>query len=123
MILQDPTVEVAILESARSGILRSGLGFNACDVGIVLNVAADHLGLGDINSIEQMARVKSVVAETVMTNGYAVLNADDPLVSEMARRVNAQVAYFSMNPDNELIRVHTQKADWQQFMKMGICRF
>ncbi len=109
LILQDPTVEVAILESARGGILRSGLGFNACDVGIVLNVAADHLGLGDINTIDQMARVKSVVAETVMPNGYAVLNADDPLVSDMARRVNAQVAYFSMNPENELIKAHTQK--------------
>lgn len=109
LILQDPTVEVAILESARGGILRSGLGFSACDVGVVLNVAADHLGLGDINTIDQMARVKSVVAETVMPNGYAVLNADDPLVSDMARRVNAQVAYFSMNSENELIKAHTQK--------------
>jgi len=109
LILQDPTVEVAVLESARGGILRSGLAFNACDVGVVLNVAADHLGLGDIDTIEQMAQVKSVVAETVMPNGYAVLNADDPLVVQMTSRVKAQVAYFSMNPDNELIRSHTQK--------------
>ncbi len=109
LILQDPTVEVAVLESARGGILRSGLAFNACDIGVVLNVAADHLGLGDINSIEQMAQVKSVVAETVMPNGYAVLNADDPLVSQMASRVKGQVAYFSMNPENPLIRTHTQK--------------
>ncbi len=109
LILQDPTVEVAVLESARGGILRSGLAFNACDVGVVLNVAADHLGLGDIDTIEQMARVKSVVPETVMPNGYAVLNADDPLVSEMASRISAQIAYFSMNPDNELIKAHTQK--------------
>jgi cyanophycin synthetase len=109
LILQDPTVEVAVLESARGGILRSGLAFNLCDIGVVLNVAADHLGLGDINSIEQMAQVKSVVAETVMPNGYAVLNADDPLVSEMAARVKGQIAYFSMNPDNPLIRTHTQQ--------------
>jgi len=109
LILQDPTVEVAVLESARGGILRSGLAFSACDVGVVLNVAADHLGLGDINSIEQMAQVKSVVAETVMPNGYAVLNADDPLVSAMANRVSAQIAYFSMNPDNPLLRTHTQQ--------------
>jgi len=109
LILQDPTVEVAVLESARGGILRSGLAFSACDVGVVLNVAADHLGLGDIDTIEQMARVKSVVPETVMPNGYAVLNADDPLVAEMASRVNAQVAYFSMHPDSELLRTHTQK--------------
>lgn len=109
LILQDPTVEVAVLESARGGILRSGLAFNACDVGVVLNVAADHLGLGDIDTVDQMARVKSVVPETVMPNGYAVLNADDPLVSAMAGRVNAQIAYFSMNPENELIKAHTQK--------------
>jgi len=109
LILQDPTVEVAVLESARGGILRSGLAFSACDIGVVLNVAADHLGLADINSIEQMAQVKSVVAETVMPNGYAVLNADDPLVSQMASRVKGQVAYFSMNPENPLIRSHAQK--------------
>lgn len=109
LILQDPTVEVAVLESARGGILRSGLAFTSCDVGVVLNVAADHLGIGDIDTIEQMARLKSVVAETVMPNGYAVLNADDSLVAEMANRVTAQIAYFSMNPENELIKSHTQK--------------
>lgn len=109
LILQDPTVEVAVLESARGGILRSGLAFNACDVGVVLNVAADHLGLGDINTIEEMARVKSVVAESALPKGYVVLNADDPLVSAMASRATAQIAYFSMNPDNELIRSHTQR--------------
>jgi cyanophycin synthetase len=109
LILQDPTVEVAVLESARGGILRSGLAFTSCDVGVVLNVAADHLGIGDIDTIEQMARLKSVVAETVMPNGYAVLNADDPLVTEMASRVTGQIAYFSMNPENELLKAHTQK--------------
>lgn len=109
LILQDPTVEIAVLESARGGILRSGLAFGTCDVGVVLNVAADHLGLGDIDTIEQMARVKSVVAEAVMPNGYAILNADDPLVAEMVDNVKAQVAYFSMQPDNPLIRAHTQK--------------
>ncbi len=109
LILQDPMVEVAVLESARGGILRSGLAFDTCDVGVVLNVAADHLGLGDINTIEQMARVKSVVAESVMPKGYAVLNADDPLVVEMASRVKAQVAYFSMQPDNPIVQAHTQQ--------------
>ena len=108
LILQDPTVEVAVLESARGGILRSGLAFNTCDIGVVLNVAADHLGLGDIDTIEQMARVKGVVAEAVMPKGYAVLNADDPLVAKMAEQVKAQVAYFSMNSENPLIRSHTQ---------------
>ncbi len=109
LILNDPTVEVAVLETARGGILRSGLAFDRCDVGVVLNVAADHLGLGDINTIEQMARVKAVVAEAAAPDGYAVLNADDPLVAEMTEQVQAQVAYFSMDPTNELVLQHTQQ--------------
>ncbi|WP_416666154.1 cyanophycin synthetase [Egbenema bharatensis] len=109
VILQDPTVEVAVLETARGGILRSGVGFNESDIAIVLNVAADHLGIGDINTVEDLAHLKSVVAETARPNGYAILNADDPLVSAMAERVKAQVAYFSMHPDNELVRTHTQQ--------------
>ena len=109
LILNDPTVEVAVLETARGGILRSGLAFDRCDVGVVLNVAADHLGLGDINTIEQMARVKGVVAESAAADGYAVLNADDPLVAEMADRVQAQVAYFSMDANNELVQQHAQQ--------------
>jgi cyanophycin synthetase len=109
VILQDPTVEVAVLETARGGILRSGLGFSECDIGVVLNVAADHLGIGDIETVEDLAHLKSVVVETARPNGYAVLNADDPLVAAMAQRVKAQVAYFSMNPDNELVRSHTQR--------------
>jgi len=108
-ILKDPTVEVAVLETARGGILRSGLAFDSCDIGVVLNVAADHLGLGGIDTIEQMARVKAVVAETVKADGYAILNADDPLVADMAQKVNCHVAYFSMNPDNPLIIEHSRR--------------
>lgn len=106
LILSDPTVEVAVLETARGGILRSGLGFSGCDVGVVLNVAADHLGIGDIDTVEQMARLKGVVAEAVLPDGYAVLNADDPLVVKMAESVKGQIAYFSMNPDNEIAVKH-----------------
>ncbi|MGK7935622.1 MAG: cyanophycin synthetase [Xenococcaceae cyanobacterium] len=109
VILKDPTVEVAVLESARGGILRSGLAFDSCDIGVVLNVAADHLGIGDIETIEQMAQVKSVVAETVRPGGYAILNADDPLVAAMAEKVNCKVAYFSMKPDNPIIKEHIRR--------------
>lgn len=109
VILRDPTVEVAVLECARGGILRSGLAFDRCDVGVVLNVAEDHLGLGDIDTIEQMAKVKSVVAESVSADGYAVLNADDPLVAQMAQNVKGKVAYFSMNPDNPIIIAHLRR--------------
>ncbi|MGF1520068.1 MAG: cyanophycin synthetase [Nodosilinea sp.] len=108
VILQDPTVEVAVLETARGGILRSGLAFKDCDIGLVLNVAADHMGLGDIETLEDMAHLKSVVAEAVRPSGYAVLNADDPLVAAMAQRVKSQVAYFSMDPHNDLVRKHAQ---------------
>ncbi|GAB4209324.1 MAG: cyanophycin synthetase [Coleofasciculaceae cyanobacterium] len=109
VILKDPTVEVAVLETARGGILRSGLAFDKCDVGVILNVAADHLGIGDIDTLDQLAHLKSVVAETVSINGYAVLNADDPLVAAMAERVKGQIAYFAMNPANELVKSHTSK--------------
>ncbi len=109
MILQDPTVDIAILETARGGILRSGLAFQHCDVGVVLNVAADHLGLADIETIDQLARVKGVIAETVHPDGYAVLNADDERVAAMAKDVPGKVAYFSMNPDNPLVRSHVQR--------------
>jgi cyanophycin synthetase len=109
VILQDPTVEIAVLETARGGILRSGLAFQHCDVGVVLNVAADHLGLGDIDTIDQMARVKGVIAEAVHSEGYAVLNADDERVAAMAGQVPGKVAYFTMNPDNPLVRSHVRR--------------
>ncbi|MCC0178629.1 cyanophycin synthetase [Waterburya agarophytonicola K14] len=108
-ILRDPTVEVAVLETARGGILRSGLAFDSCDIGVVLNVAADHLGLGGIDTIEQMARLKGVIAETVKPGGYAILNADDPLVAAMAAKVSCKVAYFSMNPDNPIVSEHIRR--------------
>jgi cyanophycin synthetase len=107
--LQDPTVDIAVLETARGGILRSGLAFDWCDVGVVLNVAADHLGLGDINTIDQMAKVKAVIAEAVHADGYAVLNADDERVAAMAERVVGKVAYFSMDSENPLVRSHVQR--------------
>ena len=109
IILQDPTVEVAVLETARGGILRSGLAFEAANVGVVLNVAADHLGIGDIDTIEQLAKLKSVVAEAVFPDGYAVLNADDERVAAMAEKTKANIAYFTMKPDSELVRNHIQK--------------
>lgn len=109
VILRDPTVEIAVLECARGGILRSGLAFDSCDIGVILNVAEDHLGIGDIDTIEQMAKLKGVIAETVDSKGYAVLNADDPLVAAMAKNVKGKVALFSMNPDNPLIAEHLRR--------------
>jgi len=96
VVLSNPTVDLAVLETARGGLLRSGLGFTECDVGIVLNVAADHLGLGGINTIAQLAEVKSVIPAVVKRRGYAVLNADDPLVYGMAERTRGDVVLFSV---------------------------
>ncbi len=106
LVLRDPTVEVAVLETARGGILREGLGFSECDIAVVLNVTADHLGIGDIETLEEMARVKSVLAEAVHKSGYAILNADDRLVAEMAQAAKGHVAYFSMDPQSSQIQAH-----------------
>ena len=108
-VLKDPTVDFAVLECARGGILKAGLAFQNCDVAIVTNVAADHIGLGGINNIEQMAKVKSVVPETVFPHGYAVLNADDDLVYKMAKELDCNIAFFSMDENNPRIKKHCEK--------------
>jgi cyanophycin synthetase len=102
MVLRDPTVDVAVLEAARGGILREGLGFDRADVGAVLNVAADHLGIKGIDTLEDLARVKAVVVNVVGRRGHSVLNADDPLTLRMRRRAGGRVAYFSVRGGPEL---------------------
>src|SRR3712207_145384 len=96
MILRDPTVEVAVLETARGGLLREGLAFERSDIGVVLNVTADHLGLKGIETVEDLAEVKSLIIETVRRDGTSVLNADDPLTVKMARRAGGRLAWFSL---------------------------
>jgi cyanophycin synthetase len=112
IILSNPTVDVAVLETARGGILRAGLGFEECDVAVVLNVSADHLGLGGINTLEQLADVKSVIAAVVKREGHAVLNADDPLVYGMRTRSPGDVVLFSTGDeaDNPAIDDHLARA-------------
>jgi cyanophycin synthetase len=111
IILQDPTVDIAVLETGRDEILNSGLAFQYCDVGVVLNVVADQLGLKevDLNVVNQMARVNAVVVQTVHPDGYAVLNADDEQAAAMAGQVVGKVAYFSMDSENPLVRSHVQR--------------
>jgi cyanophycin synthetase len=109
LVLKDPTVDVAVLETARGGIIRSGLGFDCCDIGIVLNVAEDHLGLKDVNTLEDLARVKSVVPRAVGKNGYAVLNAEDELVFKMRELVDGQVVCFSMDENHPNIRRRAER--------------
>lgn len=107
-VLKDPTIDFAVLECARGGILKSGLAFQNCDVSIVTNVAADHMGLGGINTIEQMAKLKAVVPETTRKDGYAILNADDDLTFSMARGLECNVALFSMDENNPRIKAHCE---------------
>ena len=102
MILRDPTVEVAVLETARGGLLREGLAFREADVAACLNVTADHLGLKGIHTVEDLAHVKSVVVEAVRRDGYSVLNADDPLVVKMARRAGGRIVWFSLNGGSDM---------------------
>jgi cyanophycin synthetase len=108
IILSNPTIDVAVLETARGGILRAGLGFDECDVGVVLNVSADHLGLRGINTLAQLADVKGVIPAVVRREGHAVLNADDPLVYPMRERTSADVVLFTATGDgeNELVEEH-----------------
>ena len=105
-VLKDPLVDMAVLETARGGMLRSGLGFENCDVGICTNVAADHLGLKDINTLEELAQVKSTVPRSVRREGYAILNADDELVMAMRKQCDSKIALFSLDENNRLIRQH-----------------
>jgi cyanophycin synthetase len=109
MILRDPTVEVAVLETARGGLLREGLAYRHADIAACLNVTADHLGLKGINTIEELANVKSVVIEAVRRDGYSILNADDPLTIQMARRARGQIVWFTLHGGAEmapLLREH-----------------
>ena len=108
-VLKDPTVDFAVLECARGGILKNGLAFEKCDVAIVTNVAADHMGLGGINTIEQMAKVKAVVPETVFPHGYAILNAEDDLVYGMKDGLKCNIALFSMDENNARLKEHCNK--------------
>ena len=97
MVLQNPRVDFAVFEVARGGLLREGLGYERNDVAVVLNVSPDHLGLGGIDTIEQLATVKQVIVEAVPRDGFAVLNADDPLVAKMSRSCSGQVVWFTMS--------------------------
>jgi cyanophycin synthetase len=103
MVLRDPTVEVAVFETARGGMLREGLAFERSDIGAFLNVAEDHLGLKGIHTVEDLADLKALVVETVRDGGTSVLNADDPLVRAKARRAGGRVAWFSLNGSDEKI--------------------
>jgi cyanophycin synthetase len=124
-VLKDPTVNFAVLECARGGILRAGLGFHRCDIAICTNVAEDHLGLGDIDTLEQLARVKAVVPESVLPDGYAILNADNDYTRNMAKGLDCKVAFFSLDEKNPHIQKHIKEGGLAAIYENGyvtICK-
>ena len=103
-VLKDPTVEFAVLETARGGILRSGLGFTQCDIGVLTNIKEDHLGLSDIHNLKDLTKVKRVVLDSVKKNGWSVLNADDEYSMKLMGDLHSKIAIFSLNENNTHIK-------------------
>ncbi|MDX1481862.1 MAG: cyanophycin synthetase, partial [Woeseiaceae bacterium] len=119
MILRDPTVDAAVMETARGGLLRGGLGFQRCDVACCLNVAADHLGLKGIETLDQLAELKRVPIE--VATGAAVLNADDPRCLQMADYTEAEtVCYVTMNPAHSLVKRHIRAGGQAVVLEEGM---
>jgi cyanophycin synthetase len=119
MVLRDPSVDAAVLETARGGLLRAGLGYRANDVGAVLNVSGDHLGLGGVDTIEQLAALKRIVVE--VSRDCAVLNADDELCLKMADYSGAKrIAYVTRNPKHALVREHIRAGGAACVLEEGI---
>jgi len=103
-ILKDPTVEFAVLETARGGILRAGLGFSRCDIAVITNIQEDHLGISDIHNLDDLARVKSTVVRSVKKDGWAILNAEDEHCRKIADDLSCNVAWFSMDEENDFVK-------------------
>ncbi|HEX9472912.1 MAG TPA: cyanophycin synthetase [Steroidobacteraceae bacterium] len=119
MVLADPQIDIAVLETARGGLLRAGMGVQEVNVGGVLNVQADHLGLKGINTLEQLAEVKRVVVE--VATDCAVLNADDPLVLKMSGYTEAKnICYVTVNPEHQLVREHIRAGGRACALEAGV---
>lgn len=118
-VLRDPRVEVAVLETARGGILRAGLGYDKAHVGVITNISEDHLGISGIQDLGQLAMVKALVAEALEKGGCAVLNADDYWCKEIAKRVKENIILFSVNEENILIRRHLATGQKAFFIRKG----
>jgi cyanophycin synthetase len=119
MVLADPQIDIAVLETARGGLLRAGMGVNEVNVGAVLNVQPDHLGLKGIDTLEQLAEVKRIVVE--VATDCAVLNADDPLVLKMSGYTEAKnICYVTMNPQHTLVREHIRAGGRACALEAGV---
>ncbi|EGW39989.1 cyanophycin synthetase [Desulfosporosinus sp. OT] len=120
IVLRHPDVQVAVLETARGGILRAGLGYEYADVAVITNVSNDHLGQYGIETLEDIAHVKSLVAEVVKPHSYVVLNADDLHVVHMAQRTKGKIIFFSTEKDNFYVRKHLGLGGTAVFVRRGM---
>ena len=119
MVLADPQIDIAVLETARGGLLRAGMGVREINVGAVLNVQSDHLGLKGIDTLEQLAELKRIVIE--VATDCAVLNADDPLVLKMSGYTEAKnICYVTMNPQHTLVREHIRAGGRACALEAGV---
>lgn len=105
-ILRNKEVDAAVLETARGGIIRRGLAYDLADVAVITNITEDHLGIDNINTMEELADVKSLVGEAVKPEGYVVLNADDKMSCTIINNMRSPIIFFSMNEDNEIVKEH-----------------
>lgn len=123
-VLMDKRVEAAVLETARGGIVKRGLGYDLADVGIITNISEDHLGLDGINTLEELAFVKSLVVEAIKKSGYAVLNADDPYCITIAKGLSGNIIYFSTQKNQITIQEHIRKGGRAVYLKNDmICTY
>jgi cyanophycin synthetase len=128
VVLRDPAIDFAVLETARGGILRAGVGYDWSDAAIITNIAADHLGIRDVHTLEDLAHVKAVTLERVTREGYAILNAEDGMTPLMREHAQCKLAYFSLDPNNPTFREHvaanglgaTLENDWLMLYENGV---
>lgn len=128
VVLRDPAVDFAVLETARGGILRAGVAYDWSNAAVVTNIAEDHLGLRDVHTLEDLARVKAVTVERVQPEGYAILNAEDRMTPILRDHADCRLAFFSLDPQNVTFRAHidagglgaTIENNWLMLYENGI---
>lgn len=117
IVLRDPKVEVAVLETARGGILRAGLGYDKASIGVITNICNDHLGLDGIQDMEELARVKALVVEAIEKGGTAVINADDPWSIKIIPRIRENLVLYSLQAENQEVKRHLSTGQKAVFIK------
>lgn len=117
MVLSSKEVDAAVLETARGGLVRKGLGYDLADVGVIVNIGEDHLGIDGVNTLEDLAFVKSLVIEAVKPEGYAVLNADDGFIKYFMDRARSEVILFSRDSENPVIKEQMEKGKKVLYVK------